>query len=88
MRKPARIRGMEPGSIGFRSVKPTSIRFRDVLKMEGTGTWRDTGDKYANYYRGIMRIYGSFPEGPELCSIMASEWAKEVDRLRNEYHAF
>jgi hypothetical protein len=88
MKKPIRIRGMKPGSIRFRSAKSTSIRFRDVLKMEGTTIWRDTGDKYANYSRGIMRIYGSYPEGPALCSAMASEWAKEVDRLKNEYHAF
>jgi len=86
MKKPIRIKSMKPGSIGFRSAKHTSIRFRDVLKMEGTRIWRDTGDKYMNYYRGIMRIYGSL--GPELCSAMASEWEKEVDRLRNEYHAF
>jgi hypothetical protein len=86
MRKPIRIKSMKPGSIRFRSAKSTSIRFRDVLETEGTTIWRDTGDKYMNYYRGIMRIYGSL--GPELCSIMASEWAKEVDRLRNEYHAF
>ncbi|MFZ8791340.1 MAG: hypothetical protein ACO2OS_03540 [Thermosphaera aggregans] len=56
--------------------------------MEGTGTWRDIGDKYMNYYRGILRIYESFPEGLALCSAMASKWAKEVDRLKNEYHAF
>ena len=88
MRKPIRIKSMKPASIRIRSAKPTSIRFRDVLKMEGTTIWRDTGDKYANYSRGIMRIYGSYPEGPALCSAMASEWAKEVDRLKNEYHAF
>jgi len=78
MRNPTRIR----------SAKPASIRLRDELEMEGTGTWRDIGDKYMNYYRGILRIYESFPEGSALCSAMASEWAKEVDRLKNEYHAF
>ena len=86
MKKPIRIKSMKPGSIRFRSAKTTSIRFRDVLKMEGTRIWRDTGDRYMNYYRGILPILGSL--GSELCSAMASEWAKEVDRLKSEYHAF
>jgi hypothetical protein len=72
--------------IGFRGVKPGSIRSRDELEMEGTRIWRDARDKYMNYYRGILPFFGSF--GSELCSAMASEWAKEVDRLKNEYHAF
>jgi hypothetical protein len=86
MRKPIRIKSMKPASIRIRRAKPTSIRFRDVLKMKGTRIWRDTGDKYMNYYRGILPFLGSL--GSELCSAMASEWEKEVDRLRNEYHAF
>jgi hypothetical protein len=36
--------------------------------------------------QGNIAVLGSL--GSELCSAMASEWEKEVDRLRNEYHAF
>jgi hypothetical protein len=75
MGKPIRIKSMKPTSIRIRSAKPTSIRFRDVLEMEETGTWRDTGDKYMNYYRGILPFLGSL--GSELCSAMAFEWEKK-----------
>jgi len=46
--------------IGFRGVKPGSIKSRDELEMEGTRIWRDARDKYMNYYRGILPFFGSF----------------------------
>jgi hypothetical protein len=56
------------------------------------GKWRTQpetrrGDKFENYLRGIMPIFGR-SLGREVCLAMAYEWAKEVDKLRNQYHAF
>jgi hypothetical protein len=45
------------------------------------------GDKFENYLRGIMLIFGR-SLGREVCLAMASEWKKETDKLKNEYHAF
>jgi hypothetical protein len=52
-------------------------------------TQRETrqGGKVENYLKGIMPIFGR-SLGREVCLAMASEWKKETDKLKDEYHAF
>ena len=60
---------------------------RTTRGKKGVLPERHQGGKVENYLRGIVPIFGR-SLGREVCLAMAYAWAKEVDKLRNQYHAF